>query len=1113
MKWTEEQWQAITARGGHLCVDAGAGSGKTSVLVERIIQLLESGQAALDEIVAITFTEKAAGEMKDRLRRECSRRAARDDSQRFSFWRGIERQSDSARISTIHAFCANLVREHALALGLDPDFAVLTAPEERLLRLGVVQHTIEDLLEVAEPAALRAAAELGPAGLMRAAQALLPRRGAIAEWVAQRTEWDAGTVHAWWRARLAEHEAYTLDALRRDPALPAVIETLRGLAGECDDPSDLCERLRSDLLRGLVAFLEAPDTAAQRAAIAEMQALSARGGSKRAWRSEDAMAAVKDQLRVVRDLFGDFGKEKVDEAAEVLAASVTADVLSVHGCVAEAFEKAKRQRLVRDFDDLILDAERVLREHEGLRQQTARGIKYLLVDEFQDTDHRQLAMALMLAQVPGGPEVFFVGDAKQSIYHFRGAEVEVFAEAQEWAGETIRLAENFRSVPEILAFVDEFFRKTRLLAAVEADHQAMCAVRPPADDAAVEFLIPDDTDGLLKEAVQRLEARMIAARLLDLCAGPGETGHGFGDAAILLRAMSDVHVYEQALRDAGIPYVVASGRGFYGRQEVMDVRNLLATVIDPWDEIALLGFLRGPIAGLSDEDVLRLSQAGPLPAVMRDGVVPEDLSAPGRLAEARAMLAHLRERTTLDAGAFLRHVLECTGYEAILLGQYLGLQKTANVRKLADLAEELSGGGAPGVAEFVRYLDDVASEEPAEGDAGAAFSRDTVTIMSVHGAKGLEYPVVFLADTARKANGSRSGPVAFHRDIGLAVRVTSDAGEPYAPQISSVIRKREAEKEAEEHARILYVAMTRARDRLVISGGGDGAASNWMRSFDEAFGVLSAGDGDRIAGEGWAAVVRRNVPDVSKVKPVRVAEAVWPGPDALRARVEPVAITPRRRVSFPVTAVARAMADGGVRGGTAGERRAAEGASITGMERGTLVHEFLEQWDVATPAHEAADRFCRERLLPDGMATELQRVAEACAAHPLGQRIAADPQPRRERAFSLVVGDAVVEGKIDLLLSDGTLIDYKTGRAHPDGDAVYHAQLQLYAIALRTLDGEPPGAACLFYVDEGCVVPVEVSSECLDRVAARAAEAIAALRQTDERVVRDEPFMIGVQPW
>jgi ATP-dependent helicase/nuclease subunit A len=1110
VKWTEEQQQAIVLRGCHLCVDAGAGSGKTSVLVERIIQLLESRQATLDEIVAITFTEKAAGEMKDRLRRECGRRASMESAQRFSFWRRIERHSDSARISTIHSFCTSLVKEHALTLGFDPDFAVLTEPEERLLRSQVVQNAVEDLLDASDPAAMGAATELGTTGLMRVVQSLLSHRGTLADWMAGASSWDAATIRASWQLRLAEHEARKLERVRRLPALREAIEALRNLAGACDDPTDKREMLRCDLLRCLTVLLDSDDVLAQQAAVAELCSLEAGRPRKAAWTSEDASAAVKDHRDTVKALVSVVAPKELDEAAEALAAVVAADVLSVYTRVAEALESAKRQRLVRDFDDLILDAERVLREQKDLRRQTAQGIKYLLIDEFQDTDHRQLAMALMLAESVQGPEVFFVGDAKQSIYYFRGAEVEVFAEAQRWAGKTIRLAQNFRSVPQVLAFVDEFFRKTNLLAAVEAAYQPMQAVRDQAAETAIEFLVSPIAEAQGVEVYRRLEAQMIAGRLRELCGESGEGGYCYGDAAILMRTMSDVHLYEQALREAGIPYVVASGRGFFERQEVMDIRNLLAAVVEPYDEIAMLGFLRGPIAGLSDEDLLRLCKAGPLPRVMLDTPIPDGLAATERFVEARALLAHLRARMELDAGAFLRHVLECTGYEAILLGQYLGLQRMANVRKLADLAEELSGRNAMGVAEFVRYLDEVASESPAEGDAGAALYSDAVTIMTVHGSKGLEFPVVFLADAARPRGGSRGLRVSFHPELGFAVRVTDEEGSSYSPQICAAIQERHTEKEVEEHARVLYVAMTRARDRLLISGGPEGTNGSWMRSFDEAFGVLSKGDGDSVAGDGWMAVVRRDVPELSRVKCTSEDQTLWPTPEALKARVKPVAVTQSQRTSFPVTAVAHAMANACGRAEHVANRAAFAQIPVSGKERGSLVHDFLEQWDFVAPARGVAERVCLEYLAPEAMVEELCRVAAACAAHPFGEKITADLQPQRERSFSLVIGDAIVEGKIDLVLSDGTLVDYKTGRENPQAHETYQAQILLYALAMRTLDGAAPAAAYLFYVDAGKVVPVQLSSDLLDATLKRAADAIAALRRTEERAVRDEPYMVGV---
>jgi ATP-dependent helicase/nuclease subunit A len=1091
-------------------VDAGAGSGKTRVLVERIVDLLETRRANLDAIVAITFTDKAAAEMKDRLRRAFHEKAPVDDPDVMSYWRDLERRVESARISTIHSFCSSLLRENALYVGRDPDFTVLADAEARLLRGEVIEETLQALIESGDAAALRAATELGVnamgtlLGNMLSKRALLEevrKMGVFDDPAAVRQYW-AESVAAVYRARLAD--------LKDSRALRRFRDELAAFDGQCAKASDKREILRRAMVSAIDELLPGvpPDRAA--ALMADLAGVTATSARSANWPSD----RVFQQVKGIEDRVVAFAKQcappAFDDDVEVRAAQLTCDFYKTWIQVAEAFESEKAARVSVDFDNQILDARTMLQEHEAVRARVARGIRHLLIDEFQDTDPEQLEIVRLLADCPGGPDVFIVGDAKQSIYHFRGGEVEVFQGEKKTAEQVIHLDTNFRSTPAVLGFVNDFFARTGLLEAVEPEYRPLIVSRAPADECRIEFLVPQPDDHARADDYRRKEAELIAWRIASLRDGTGAARvsdkaagdsrpASFGDVAILFRAMSNVYLYEEALRKRDIPYHVVAGAGFYERQEILDVHNLLTVVTDPWNEMALLGFLRSPLAGLSDESLLhlRLCDAGGLAAVFQSAATPQGLPAEqaDRLEAVRDLAEDLRAHAEMPLPAFLRYVLNRTGYEAVLLSQFLGAQKACNVRKLLDLADDFARTRLPRLGAFVQYLDEVAGhEEIREGDAvlqpeGAG----AVTLMTIHKAKGLEFPVVFVPDCSRMPNARETQPAAAHRTLGLAAKVTDARGERVAPAIMEEMARDRLARERAEDARVLYVAMTRARDWLFLSGAPEAREGTWFQHFDAEYGVLSRGDGDHFDGPGWQACVRR-APGEAKVTLAEAARHELPSREALAARAAPVQAVSTRRMTLSVTMLLDRMGFGAESEPKEETDTADDRLAMSPSLRGTLVHQMFEEWGAVGDAGPVIDdivrRECPALSARESLAADLKAIAERFARFPLGQRMAAEPETLREAPFLLRVGEELVNGAIDALFPDGTVIDYKTGRPDASARARYEAQVRLYAAAVRRLLKRQPPKAYLYYADADMTHEVDVSPECVEAVLRRAHEAI-----------------------
>jgi len=1089
---TPEQQQAVVAVSKYLCVDAGAGSGKTRVLVERIVHLLETRAARLEEIVAITFTEKAAAEMKMRLRRAFHEKAPAYDPEAMSFWRDLERRVETARVSTIHSFCAALLRENAIRIGLDPDFAILADAEGKLFRSDTVSEALHGLIEAGNAAARRAAVEFRMVGLARQIERCLDHAAVMADIVVEHPVTNPEALQQHWAQLARADYEDRLSTLASAPSIRWFRNRLAEFDGQCRKPADPREILRREMLASLDAILVGAGVDEIETHLERILDLSTRGTRSDHWDSP----ADAEALKKVEERFKDFCKEHrpliMDGDIERAAAEVTCAFYATYAEVASVFAKAKAARTSMDFDDLIAGALDMLREREDVRRRVAGGIKHLLIDEFQDTNSPQLEIAQWLAREEEGPNLFIVGDAKQSIYDFRGAEVELFQQEKDCAEALITLDRNFRSVPEVMAFVNDFFAASDMLAAVEGNYHPLRAHRPASNAPRIEFLIPEVDEGRNAEAYRKREAALIADRISAFCdaAGPvrvqdpvsGEDRPpAFGDVALLFRAMGDVHLYEEALRRSGIPYQIEAGQGFYERQEVIDLRNLLGVVLDAWDETALAGFLRGPIAGLSDDGLVRLCAHGGLVGAFESDGAPEGLDdvQVHRLERARALVADLRAHVDQSVPAFLRYMLAATGFEAILLSQFLGVQKAANVRKTLDLAEDFSRTRPPSLGAFARYLEEMARyPDVREGESAAAIQgQGAVTLMTIHKAKGLEFPVVFVPDCSRGRGSEHDGPVVFDRRLGLAARVTSRAGASASPVVFDAITRAKKARDEAEHARVLYVAMTRARDWLFLSGAPETQrkqGASWLDALDACYGVVGMADGERVSGAGWEAVVRRRPATARVASYDRTgASAADTAPDLAR-QVSPVRTAAIARPTVAVTRLLDAT-------GFAEDRDEATGPKrlVDPLTRGTLVHALFERWsptvDVAALAAALATRECPGADESEVFAADIEAVAARFADSAVATRLTQDAGAMREAPFLLRLGNYLVSGTIDVLFSDGTIIDYKTGLRHAEREARYEAQLCLYAAAVRALLKRDVPEACLYYADTGALCRVDVT--------------------------------------
>ena len=1156
--WTAEQRRAITRRQGDLLLDAGAGSGKTSVLAERFARSVLVDDVPVGAILAITFTEKAADELRDRIRARLLELGAEQAA----------RQTEAAFISTIHGFCARVLRAQALAAGLDPGFVVLDRYESGPLAGAAFAAALEGLA-AADPAAVELVAAYG-----------------------------AGSL----RAAVTAASAKLRSAGFAEPRLPEV-------APPDDDGADALRRTATALAAELHAISEASPTVEQTIDRVRACVEVAADGAGAVWPAAlsrlrlprngaalgtDACVAYAEALEVFREAAGAIAARPVRDLLDRLLSSYTGE-----------YERRKRAVSGVDFEDLELITLRLLTDDRDLATRYASRFASIMVDELQDTNPVQLALIEAIAR----DNLFTVGDVQQSIYGFRHADCELFARRGErlaaiGARETLRT--NFRSRPEILRALNHAFAGE--LGAAFMPLEVGRDVTP-ALDPRVEMLMVDKGADWELEGIaspwRLAEARLLADRIAELVA----QGTAPGEIVVLMRATTDMRAYERALERRGLPTYVIGGRGYWSHPQVIDLVAYLRALANPREEEALYGTLVSPLVGVSLDAVVILADAARAAArdpwwMLREpGDVLRDASDADRerLTSFAGWFATQRVRA---ARASIEELIEAalrdTGYDLAMLAMPGGPRRLANVRKLMRLGHEHESRHGPDLRGFIASVADRTagrSPEVREGEAPVeGESLDAIRMMTIHRAKGLEFPCVVVADLGRSP-----------RPPGEILRVTADGrlglrlARPGAGGRESVLEYRALGEEARvaqeaEERRLHYVAMTRARERLVLSGaakfdgflepGGrtGGGPIAWIapafapdlaETLVAGGGVVSVG-GARIAvrigrpqdaccadsgvSAGDAGALAVDVPAVdvpaADLPRVDVPAADVPAADLPAAPAGPVAggVTPDLERAPAVAALSYSSLGEYVRCGyrfyaervlglpsiAAAPRRAADSSEPPGprgasdivgppaprsaADRGVLVHLLLEGLDFRRPvipsavAVLAAAEHAGVRPPPGpGECDELIALVRAFCASELCTRLGRATDVRREERFAFALhpdpAQPLIVGALDVLAREpggvALVVDYKSdrlGAADPERIVAesYGTQRLVYALAaLRGGAREVEIAHCFLERPQAPVV-VRVTAD-------RRAELEAELRSLTADVLAQR-FPVSPEP-
>ncbi|HZZ83505.1 MAG TPA: UvrD-helicase domain-containing protein [Anaeromyxobacteraceae bacterium] len=1073
-------------------VSAGAGSGKTTCLVELCLRLL-SGEATgtpcePSALAAITFTEKAAEELSERLRgavAEEARLAAESapGSGEARAWLARLHDLDRMQVGTIHGFAARLLREHALEAGLDPDFAVAEEEQASEWRREAARAAVVEAVDAGRREALLLCGGHGAGG----------RRLGLADVVAELVR-ERSTLGA--AGALSPAPDRVEEARAARAALFAACDALLAARAEVSTASG---QKALALLAERAAALPEEDRAGP-LSVSGIGRLGALAQAVKGWRvgksDGERSKALRAELAEAAEAFAPL-------AAEALSGPQKAELCRLTARAEELYARRKRSERALDFDDLLLGARDLLRADAPLRAELRGRFRALLVDEYQDVNRLQQEVFELLAapEEGGGPRALRVGvgDLKQSIYRFRGADVAVFrrfmGRLAGGEGRVLHLSQNHRSSPAVLDLVNETFALCMQPAGAEprpyelgfAPEDRLLPVRAEGTRPACELLC-DGEGGRAAERRAR-EAMAVAARaraIVDGAAGLTVRERGsdgverprrprWGDLAILFRRLTQIGEYERALRAAGIPYRLARGGGFYQAPEVRDLGELLASLFDPEDAIAWAALLRSPFCGVSDGALFQLSRGGfARLARLRPEEAAEELQASSlptssrdasRLARFLSVwqaLQPLRDR--LPVPEILERATSALDVEPALLAAPDGERRLVNLRKAVALSRRFAaqGGTGRGFADRLRQMAERPPREP-EAELEAA---DAVAVLSVHQAKGLEWPVVVVPDlgAAPRNDGRRA---LLDGDGRLCAQLHDPAAERFLATASVEAAREEAKRAgAAESRRLLYVALTRARDHLVLSGEAARGASESWRAFVES-----------------AAAAR---PDLVRLVAAAEAGTALAGPEPLPPAPEAHASPPRLaapRLALPprVAAVRLAVTDL-VEHARCPRRHwfsrhlgLPERSHVSGQPvqddperataRGTLAHAMLAETDLAAPplerraqlsaaavrrGYDPASRGVK-RILGD-----VSRFLDSGEGRKLALA-ASRGQVRRELPFLLrLEGDGVpacyLTGAIDALLEgprEVAVVDFKYAHARRESADRYRLQLLAYALAAR----------------------------------------------------------------
>ncbi len=873
MKWTEQQQQVIRLDNRNLLVSAAAGSGKTAVLVERIIRKITDKNHPLDidRLLIVTFTNAAAAQMRERIGAALGNALEREPDNVH-----LQRQQTllhNAQITTIHSFCLYVIRNYFHRISMEPDFRVAEEGELKLLKSDVLDRILERYYEEAKPEFLMLSETIATGKTDQPLKDAILKLASFAisyPWV---EEWLEGC-----RQPFHIEDLEDFDGL---PMAETLLDYLKNLTSQweqqmkqcrniclMEDGPDAYEKLMQQEVQMMGQFIKCRTyedyyEKIQGVSFARLPALRKFAGDiAKKERVQKMRNEVKDSYKKLKEQFFFQQPEKMVEdmkknrlQADMLI-DVTLDFL-------RAFSEKKREKSMLDFNDLEHFALKILvDEKTHLPSQTAqelrRNYEEIMIDEYQDSNLvQETVLRAVSMEEEGGHNIFMVGDVKQSIYRFRMARPELFMEkygtytTEESENQRVDLHKNFRSRPEVLNTVNDIFRKlmNQDIGNITYDDQAALypgASYPEGEPGTFDtrFLVVQPGEEEKDVKTPELEAKAVGTEIRRLIKeqlvcneNPTETCPDYlrpvryGDIVILLRSMSGwADAFVHVLGEMGIPARAAAGTGYFSALEVQTALNLLKILDNPRQDIPMAAVLSSPIAGLTGEELAALRvqfPEGPFyEAALHDWEQDSDntgisMETRRKLQKFLQLLQKYRKKISYTPiHQLLYEILEETGYQAYVYALPGGEVKKANLEMLVERAIAYENTSYRGLFHFIRYMEQLQKYEVDYPLADGDEAEDVVRIMSIHKSKGLEFPVVFVSGLGRMFNNQDVRErLVFHPSLGIGMDVLDFKRRLKTPGFTrQLLARKIAMENTGEELRVLYVALTRAKERLILTG-------------------------------------------------------------------------------------------------------------------------------------------------------------------------------------------------------------------------------------------------------------------------------------------------------
>lgn len=1034
----DPQLKAIETIDRNLAVNAGAGTGKTKVLTERFIQILEHGNVVenqeVESIVAITFTKKATEEMIERIRS-----LIKNNFSKGQKWRRYYRDMEKANISTIHSFCAKLLKENPVEAGVDPLFEVIEDYTSKELLIKSIDKVLNDYIEH-NPIFYKAIINFGINRLANIYGDYIDLYNSIRTVGLSIADVKDITMNNLDQLNI---ESGDIDLIKSNALYLMNNSTKRSKIYKYRNHEDWIRFMDNDYSANeLFTLIESlkDNIGTNKKEIDTIDDLNK--SINHVLKSKDAQ--YKDLYEVILDSLIDIDK---------------------------VYSNEKRKIGGLDYDDLQIKVLNLL-DNEDVLARYQKKYKYIMIDEFQDTNELQKNIFYKLStknEPLDQNNLFVVGDPKQSIYAFRGADIDVFYNVLEdirniSEEQIITLEKNYRSVNTVLNFINGIFEKLMV-----NRYEKLDPVKVSDNEIDIEVLENEDIeDG---EGATIFEARLIAKRIKQMVT---TDGFEYKDFALLFRSTTRNFYYEEALKEYGIPFYNSSSKRYFFRNEVLDIINALKAISNPYDSISMIGFLRGPMIGLSDSTIFYLlanknknkNIYETIDKIMDTGL---DENEEIKLKYSYNLLNYfysIKDVSTISN--ILDDLLSKTNFMEIQLLQEHGKQSLANINKFIDIVEEFDMINNKNLESFIDYMEKIRLEDTSEG---VISSENAVTLLTIHKSKGLQFPVVIIPEMSKEIP-NRFSRFLFQKHTGIGIRFTDCRG------IYDEIKLSENEKLNEEKKRVMYVAMTRAENKLIL--GNLGKVRGYKKMLKDYLNIGEFTLIDSINMESGIDTGKLKVVDISKDNKVELSH--YPNLMDVNENIQ----TRFNRFSISQFLIyndcERKFYFNHINNLEFPERESDETLDtvVSGIDKGNIIHKFCQLYD-----GDKDDKLLLKDIVKsygikfnDSIYEELRTYIENYKQY---YEIKYEKM-YIEKPFNIKIDDFYMSGVIDRIniSKEGIeIVDLKTNRLYNKKNLIeqYSPQLRFYAYVVEKVFKKKINKSSILFLENGEKIDIDISDE------------------------------------